>query len=201
MNSAFFLKFINQRKSQNTFYRVWRICIMHGLSFMVSFAPVLFEPSYIGIYMAARFYYLQCHWNEAPCVFRCNVCNIGNSNTILLVGALQETVGTHVVDGVMEDIRLGMEVNLPKYSQRRVATIKYLGELYNYRMVESSDIFKAISHFFPFIDKLLCWYHKYCLNVFIAWLECITNKGFFVSFVRVTLFLLLHAWWIKIVQV
>lgn len=61
-----------------------------------------------------------------------------------VVGGLQETVGTHVVDGVMEDIRLGMEVNLPKYSQRRVAMIKYLGELYNYRMVESSDIFKVI---------------------------------------------------------
>ncbi|PNF37933.1 hypothetical protein B7P43_G03899 [Cryptotermes secundus] len=64
----------------------------------------------------------------------------------LLAGLVthQETVGTHVVDGVMEDIRLGMEVNLPKYSQRRVAMIKYLGELYNYRMVESSDIFKIL---------------------------------------------------------
>jgi hypothetical protein len=65
------------------------------------------------------------------------------NNPFLHVGALQEMVGTHVVDGVMEDIRLGMEVNLPKYSQRRVAMIKYLGELYNYRMVESSDIFKV----------------------------------------------------------
>ncbi|XP_069694080.1 regulator of nonsense transcripts 2-like isoform X2 [Periplaneta americana] len=64
----------------------------------------------------------------------------------LLAGLVthQEMVGTHVVDGVMEDIRLGMEVNLPKYSQRRVAMIKYLGELYNYRMVESSDIFKVL---------------------------------------------------------
>ncbi|PSN43999.1 Regulator of nonsense transcripts 2 [Blattella germanica] len=64
----------------------------------------------------------------------------------LLAGLVthQETVGTHVVDGVMEDIRLGMEVNLPKYSQRRVAMIKYLGELYNYRLVESSDIFKVL---------------------------------------------------------
>jgi hypothetical protein len=69
-------------------------------------------------------------------------------DTFLLIGVLQEMVGTHVVDGVMEDIRLGMEVNLPKYSQRRVAMIKYLGELYNYRMVESSDIFKVTSHVF-----------------------------------------------------
>ncbi|XP_050312135.1 regulator of nonsense transcripts 2 isoform X2 [Anthonomus grandis grandis] len=56
----------------------------------------------------------------------------------------QEEVGTKVVDGVLEDIRLGMEVNLPKFNQRRVAQIKYLGELYNYRMVESADVFKVL---------------------------------------------------------
>lgn len=63
----------------------------------------------------------------------------------LLAGlvAYQEEVGTRVVDGVLEDIRLGMEVNLPKFNQRRVAQIKYLAELYNYRIVESSDIFKV----------------------------------------------------------
>ncbi|GJQ68791.1 putative RNA binding protein [Trypoxylus dichotomus] len=64
----------------------------------------------------------------------------------LLAGlvAYQEEVGTRVVDGVLEDIRLGMEVNLPKFNQRRVAQIKYLGELYNYRIVESADIFKVL---------------------------------------------------------
>lgn len=55
----------------------------------------------------------------------------------------QEEVGTKVVDGVLEDIRLGMEINLPKFNQRRIAQVKYLGELYNYRMVESSDVFKV----------------------------------------------------------
>jgi hypothetical protein len=84
------------------------------------------------------------------------------SNTVLLVGALQETVGTHVVDGVMEDIRLGMEVNLPKYSQRRVAMIKYLGELYNYRMVESSDIFKVTSPFFYILVSLVLFKCVHC---------------------------------------
>ncbi|XP_030765926.1 regulator of nonsense transcripts 2 [Sitophilus oryzae] len=64
----------------------------------------------------------------------------------LLAGLVgyQEEIGTKVVDGVLEDIRLGMEVNLPKFNQRRVAQIKYLGELYNYRMVESSDVFKVL---------------------------------------------------------
>lgn len=70
----------------------------------------------------------------------------------LLAGlvAYQEEIGTKVVDSVLEDIRLGMEVNLPKFNQRRVAQVKYLGELYNYRMVESADVFKVvlISFFF-----------------------------------------------------
>ncbi|XP_014219382.1 regulator of nonsense transcripts 2 [Copidosoma floridanum] len=64
----------------------------------------------------------------------------------LLAGlvAHYEAVGPFVVDGVLEDIRLCMEINLPKYNQRRIAMVKYLGELYNYRMVESSDIFRTL---------------------------------------------------------
>lgn len=70
----------------------------------------------------------------------------------LLAGlvAYQETVGPQVVDGVLEDIRLGMEVNHPKYNQRRVSMVHYLGELYNYRMVESSVIFKVLYSFVTF---------------------------------------------------
>lgn len=37
-----------------------------------------------------------------------------------------------------------MEVNHPKLNQRRVAMVKYLGELYNYRLIESGDIFKVL---------------------------------------------------------
>lgn len=64
----------------------------------------------------------------------------------LLAGlvAHYEAVGPLVVDGVLEDIRLCMEINLPKYNQRRIAMVKYLGELYNYRMVESADIFRTL---------------------------------------------------------
>ncbi|XP_071647299.1 regulator of nonsense transcripts 2 isoform X2 [Temnothorax longispinosus] len=64
----------------------------------------------------------------------------------LLAGlvAHYETIGPQVVDGVFEDIRLCMEINLPKYNQRRIAMVKYLGELYNYRMVESGDIFRTL---------------------------------------------------------
>lgn len=74
-----------------------------------------------------------------------NVFKISRCLANLLAGlvAYQEEVGTKVVDGVLEDIRLGMEINLPKFNQRRIAQVKYLGELYNYRMVESSDVFKV----------------------------------------------------------
>ena len=70
----------------------------------------------------------------------------------LLAGlvAHHESVGPYVVDGVLEDIRLCMEINLPKYNQRRVAMVKYLGELYNYRMVESGDIFRTLYLFITF---------------------------------------------------
>ncbi|XP_071041513.1 regulator of nonsense transcripts 2 isoform X3 [Parasteatoda tepidariorum] len=70
----------------------------------------------------------------------------------LLAGlvAYQENVGPQVVDGVLEDIRFGMEVNHPKYNQRRVSMVRYLGELYNYRMVESAVIFKVLYSFITF---------------------------------------------------
>ena len=84
----------------------------------------------------------------------------------------QPDIGVHVVDAVVEDIRLGLEVktasilsmicyylflissgwcsdfinqiNQPKFNQRRLSIAKYLGELYNYRMVESALIFKTL---------------------------------------------------------
>uniref|UniRef100_A0A8C3FXV3 Regulator of nonsense transcripts 2 n=1 Tax=Cyclopterus lumpus TaxID=8103 RepID=A0A8C3FXV3_CYCLU len=70
----------------------------------------------------------------------------------LLAGlvAYQEDVGIHVVDGVLEDIRLGMEVNQPKFNQRRISSGKFLGELYNYRMVESAVIFRTLFSFISF---------------------------------------------------
>ncbi|XP_046666616.1 regulator of nonsense transcripts 2-like [Homalodisca vitripennis] len=49
-----------------------------------------------------------------------------------------------VVDGVLEDIRLGMEVNKASMNQRRVAMIKYLGELYNYRLLDTADILRVL---------------------------------------------------------
>ncbi|KAF8310058.1 transcription factor [Cantharellus anzutake] len=49
-----------------------------------------------------------------------------------------------VIDQVLEDVRRGLETNLYKFNQRRVATIKLLGELYIYRLVTSSIIFDTL---------------------------------------------------------
>ncbi|XP_064604775.1 regulator of nonsense transcripts 2-like isoform X2 [Liolophura sinensis] len=72
------------------------------------------------------------------------------ANLLAGLAPYREIVAIQVVDGVLEDIRIGMEVNHPKYNQRRVSAVKYLGELYNYRMVESVVIFKTLYSFISF---------------------------------------------------
>lgn len=42
-----------------------------------------------------------------------------------------------VIDTTVEDIRLGLEENIFRENQQRVATVKFLGELYNNRLVDS----------------------------------------------------------------
>jgi regulator of nonsense transcripts 2 len=49
-----------------------------------------------------------------------------------------------VVDQVLEDVRRGLEQNVYSTNQRRVATIKYLGELYIYRLIGSGIVFDTL---------------------------------------------------------
>lgn len=42
------------------------------------------------------------------------------------------------------------QVNQPKFNQRRISSAKFLGELYNYRMVESAVIFRTLFSFISF---------------------------------------------------
>lgn len=49
-----------------------------------------------------------------------------------------------VVDQVLEDIRRGLEQNVYSTNQRRVATMKYLGELYIYRLLGSGIVFDTL---------------------------------------------------------
>lgn len=44
----------------------------------------------------------------------------------------------------------GSQVNQPKFNQRRISSAKFLGELYNYRMVESAVIFRTLFSFTSF---------------------------------------------------
>ncbi|KAL7421122.1 mRNA decay protein [Cryptotrichosporon argae] len=52
--------------------------------------------------------------------------------------------GIAVVDQVMENIRIGMEENIFKHNQRRIASVKYLGELYMYRVVNAAVVFETL---------------------------------------------------------
>lgn len=49
-----------------------------------------------------------------------------------------------IVDNVLEQITLGLELNDFKFNQKRIAEVKYLGELYNYKMIDSPVIFDTL---------------------------------------------------------
>ena len=64
----------------------------------------------------------------------------------LLAGLVQYQPGIEVdiIDAVLEEVRLGMESLNHKTNQRRTAMVRFLGEMYNYRLVDSSLIFKVL---------------------------------------------------------
>ena len=65
----------------------------------------------------------------------------------VLLGALyryHQDFAISVIDNVLEQITLGLEQNDFKFNQRRMAEVKYLGELYNYKMVDSTVIFDTL---------------------------------------------------------
>ena len=55
-----------------------------------------------------------------------------------------------VIDNVLEQITLGLEQNDFKFNQRRVSEVKYLGELYNYKLVDSTAIFDTLYRIMTF---------------------------------------------------
>jgi regulator of nonsense transcripts 2 len=62
----------------------------------------------------------------------------------------QDVVGSRVIDAVLEDLRITLEHPHPRHNQRRIAMARYLGELYNYKLVDSRDIFNALYSFITF---------------------------------------------------
>jgi hypothetical protein len=49
-----------------------------------------------------------------------------------------------VVDEVLEEIRVGLEMNDYGMQQRRIAYMRFLGELYSYRLIDSPVIFDTL---------------------------------------------------------
>ncbi|KAI9146462.1 armadillo-type protein [Paraphysoderma sedebokerense] len=54
------------------------------------------------------------------------------------------SLGVALVDAILEEIIVGLEKNIFKHNQRRIATLKYLGEIYNYRLAGSALIFEVL---------------------------------------------------------
>ncbi|GAA5985262.1 hypothetical protein JCM10908_002591 [Rhodotorula pacifica] len=95
------------------------------------------------------------HWEDPEVVRKLHnaftkVWKIKYSNVHLFAVLLYDLGRFHpdfsvaVLDDVLENVRTGMEVNNFKYNQQRVATVKYLGELYNYRVIDSRVIFDTL---------------------------------------------------------
>ncbi|KAH7445318.1 hypothetical protein KP509_01G002200 [Ceratopteris richardii] len=55
-----------------------------------------------------------------------------------------ESFSVGVVDEVLEEIRLGLEQNEYGAQQKRLAHMRFLGELYNFRLIDSSAIFDTL---------------------------------------------------------
>eukprot|EP00250_Pteridium_aquilinum_P005189 c15322_g1_i1 orf=194-3865(+) len=55
-----------------------------------------------------------------------------------------EAFSIGVVDEVLEEIRVGLEQNEYGMQQKRIAHMRFLGELYNFRLIDSSAIFDTL---------------------------------------------------------
>eukprot|EP00850_Spirogloea_muscicola_P006728 SM000032S12112 [mRNA] locus=s32:567211:573564:- [translate_table: standard] len=62
-----------------------------------------------------------------------------------LLGSRFDAILDHVaICQLLEEVRLGLEVNKYRMQQRRLTAMRFLGELYNYRLVDSGVIFDTL---------------------------------------------------------
>ncbi|KAK3289206.1 Regulator of nonsense transcripts upf2 [Cymbomonas tetramitiformis] len=54
------------------------------------------------------------------------------------------SLGVSIVDNLIEEIRIGMQSNVSAAHQRRIAQMRLVGELYNYRLVDSKVVFELL---------------------------------------------------------
>ncbi|KAL0464063.1 UNVERIFIED_CONTAM: Regulator of nonsense transcripts UPF2 [Sesamum latifolium] len=92
-------------------------------------------------------------WNECqPYLLKCFLkVHKGKYGQIHLIASLTAGLSRYhddfavaVVDEVLEEIRLGLELNEYGMQQQRIAYMRFLGELYNYELVDSSVIFDTL---------------------------------------------------------
>ncbi|KAI8610142.1 armadillo-type protein [Chytriomyces sp. MP71] len=95
------------------------------------------------------------NWNDPETVrlirmrfFKCWKVKFSNLHVLALLtyelSRYYPAFGVAVVDACLEEVRLGLETNIFKHNQRRVSTVRFLGELYNYRMIESNIVFDTL---------------------------------------------------------
>lgn len=74
-----------------------------------------------------------------------------------------------IVDNILEQITLGLEQNDFKFNQKRVAEVKYLGELYNYKMIDSPVIFDTLYRIVTFgygeLLEVLGWFFFLLMDI------------------------------------
>ncbi|KAL4187983.1 hypothetical protein AMTRI_Chr09g41880 [Amborella trichopoda] len=92
-------------------------------------------------------------WNDCePYLLKCFMkVHRGKYSQVHLIASLtlglsryHDEFAVAVVDEVLEEIRLGLELNDYGMQQRRIAHMRFLGELYNYEQIDSSVIFETL---------------------------------------------------------
>jgi len=98
----------------------------------------------------ARLLVIKCLSNPSNVRFSCL------SALALLVAGLDHIhqVGCAVLDNVLEEIRVGLEMNRYSQNQRRILSAHYLAELYNHKVCDAQVIFDTLYLFITFGHEL-----------------------------------------------
>ncbi|XP_074584194.1 regulator of nonsense transcripts UPF2 [Curcuma longa] len=92
-------------------------------------------------------------WSECePYILKCFLkVHKGKYSQVHLIAVLTAGLGRYhdefvvaLIDEVLEEIRLGLELNDYEMQQRRLAHMRLLGELYNYEHIDSSVVFETL---------------------------------------------------------
>ncbi|CAM8920380.1 unnamed protein product [Rhodiola kirilowii] len=90
----------------------------------------------------------ECEEYLLKCFMKVHKGKYGQIHLIALLTAslsrYHDEFGVGIVDEVLEEIRVGLELNEYGMQQRRIAHMRYLGELYNFELADSSVIFETL---------------------------------------------------------